>query len=204
MTKSVSAKVGVSLVLTAVLCALSYMLWDRPLLDVIRNLPPSYVHLGRHVSILGRGEWYWAAGLSVVAAFWFIRRNHMFFHAALYFCLSLALGGILSTALKFVLGRCRPCLFLQSGSYGFMWLRTKAAETGLPSGHCVTVAAAATALWFIYPPLRPVYLLGVAAMMSARVLAEAHYLSDVVAGTYLGIGNMGSRLHYSLFCSNNE
>ena len=187
MTRSVSAKLGVSLALTAVLCALSYVLWDRPLLEVIRHLPPSYVHLGGRVSTLGRGEWYWAAGLSGAAAFWFVRRNYRLFHVVLYFCLSLALGGILSTVLKFVFGRCRPCLFLQSQSYGFTWLGTQAAETSLPSGHCVTVAAAATSLWFVYPPLRPLYLLGMAAMMSARLLAEAHYLSDVVAGTYLGI-----------------
>ena len=103
------------------------------------------------------------------------------------FGISLAMGGILSTVVKFVLGRYRPSMLIHDGLYGFTWLGTKMAETSMPSGHCVTVAAAATALWLTYPPLRPVYALWVAAMMSARLLAEAHYLSDVVAGTYLGV-----------------
>ena len=185
--KHVLVKLGISLVITAAFFALSYVLWDRTLLGAIHALPPLWIHLGKRVSVFGKAEWYWAPGLFFAAMFWFIRRNHKLFYVALFFCLSLAMGGILSTVLKFALGRYRPCMLIHDGLYGFTWLGTRTAETSLPSGHCVTVAAAATALWFAYPPLRPVYVLWVATMMSTRLLAEAHYLSDVVAGTYLGV-----------------
>jgi membrane-associated phospholipid phosphatase len=187
VTKHLSAGLGISLAITAAFCALSYVLWDRTLLGATQALPSSWIDLGKRVSVFGKAEWYWVPGLFFTAVFWFMRRNLKFFHAAMFFCLSLAMGGILSTVVKFILGRYRPRMLIHDGLYGFTWLGTKMAETSMPSGHCVTVAAAATALWLTYPPLRPVYALWVAAMMSVRLLAEAHYLSDVVAGTYLGV-----------------
>ncbi len=187
MTKHSFAGLGISLVVIAAFCTLSYRLWDQSLSGAIHALPSLWIHLGEHISVYGRAEWYWAAGLLVAVASWLFRRNHRLVYLALYFCLSLALSNILSTVLKLVLGRCRPCLFFQSGLYGFLWLRTRAAETGFPSGHCATVAAAVAAIWFVHPPLRAVCVLWMTAMISARLLAEAHYLSDCVAGTYVGI-----------------
>jgi len=187
VTKHVLIKFGISLAITVMFCALSYVLWDRTLLGAIHALPPSWIHLGKCVSVFGKAEWYWVPGLVFAVAFWFIRRNLKLFYAALSFCLSLAIGGTLSTVVKFILGRYRPSMLIHDGLYGFTWLGTRMVETSMPSGHCVTVGAAATALWFAYPPFRPVYVLWVAAMMSARLLAEAHYLSDVAAGTYLGV-----------------
>ena len=117
MTKHVLVKFGISLAITAAFCTLSYVLWDRTILGAIHALPASWIHLGKRVSVFGKAEWYWVPGLLFAAVFWFIRRNLKLFYTSLFFCLSLAMGGILSTVL----------------------------------------------------------------------LAEAHYLSDVAAGTYLGV-----------------
>ena len=45
----------------------------------------------------------------------------------------------------------------------------------------------ATAFWFIFPKLRPIWAVAVLWMMSDRMLMEKHFLSDTIMGATLGI-----------------
>jgi undecaprenyl-diphosphatase len=86
-------------------------------------------------------------------------------------------AGAVEYTLKYVVGRPRPA----------------AAETSLsleldsfPSGHATSVFAVATALASSYPALRwPLYGLA-AAIALGRVYLARHYLSDVIAGAFIG------------------
>src|SRR6185437_8196465 len=70
--------------------------------------------------------------------------------------------------------------------FGFTWGSPHANAWSFPSGHSVTVAALAIALYAIYPPAWPAYALLALAVMASRVILDAHYLSDVIAGFYIG------------------
>src|SRR6185437_4617967 len=71
--------------------------------------------------------------------------------------------------------------------FGFTWGSPHANAWSFPSGHSVTVAALAVALYAIYPPAWPAYALLALAVMASRIILDQHYLSDVIAGFYIGI-----------------
>ena len=91
--------------------------------------------------------------------------------------LAFVTAGLIEYILKYVVGRPRPV----------------AAETlfgpeldSFPSGHATSVFAVATALASSYPAFRwPLYGLA-AAIALGRVYLGRHYLSDVIAGAFIG------------------
>lgn len=69
---------------------------------------------------------------------------------------------------------------------------SKAALMSFPSGHSAVAAGLATALWWIHPPGRLVYLTLAILASLQRVIHGWHYLSDVLIGA--GMGLMGAWL----------
>ena len=100
---------------------------------------------------------------------------------------AIALPGIFADIVKPVFGRARPVLLFRENLYGFTWVGAHANSWSFPSGHSITVAALAVSLYAIYPPLWPAYALLAVAVMASRIVLDMHYLSDVIAGAYLGI-----------------
>ncbi len=92
-------------------------------------------------------------------------------------------AGLLAQALKAVVGRTRPELWLGP----FHQART--AASSFPSGHTVGAFALAGALVFLSPSraLRVVALGLAIAVGVARVLAFRHWLSDVIASAVIGL-----------------
>jgi membrane-associated phospholipid phosphatase len=99
---------------------------------------------------------------------------------------AIALPGLLADIAKPVFGRARPELLFQAQIFGFTWSGAHADHWSFPSGHAVTITALATALYALYPPLWPAYLLVALLVAVSRVIIDAHYLSDVIAGAYIG------------------
>jgi membrane-associated phospholipid phosphatase len=91
---------------------------------------------------------------------------------------------------KFVFGRTWPLYgspsYLIDGSYGFNFFRAGPAFDAFPSGHTAAVCALAGVLWGTYPRFRVLYAAGAAAMAIALVAGDFHFLSDVLAGGFLG------------------
>jgi membrane-associated phospholipid phosphatase len=122
---------------------------------------------------------------------------------------SLAVSGLLVSVAKPLVGRLRPRLLVSEGLYGFEPLQLDFAANSFPSGHAQTVWVVASVLLLLAarlradlkavpPAARPGtrVLLGalcltvlVAATLVAlsRVLLNAHFLSDVLAGSLLGV-----------------
>ena len=59
---------------------------------------------------------------------------------------------------------------------------------GFPSSHAVVAFGAAAILSRMFPRARVVWYAAAVACAFSRLLAHAHYLSDVVAGAAIGIG----------------
>lgn len=70
------------------------------------------------------------------------------------------------------------------GSFGFTWFH---GDGGFPSGHMLVFTAFFAAVWYHFPRYRIPSVLAVLILGIALILTDYHFLSDLVAGTYLGI-----------------
>ena len=93
--------------------------------------------------------------------------------------------------MKFAFGRTWPLhghpSLLIDGAYGFNFFTANPQFAAFPSGHTASVSAIAGVLWAIYPRFRLVYAAGVTAIAIALVVSDFHFLSDVLAGGFLGV-----------------
>ena len=88
---------------------------------------------------------------------------------------------------KFVFGRVNTRVWLeQPDLYGFHWFQRRQGCEGFPSGHMVVIVTLLAVLWRLYPKQRPWCLLLGLLLGAALVATDYHFLSDVLAGAYLG------------------
>lgn len=109
-----------------------------------------------------------------------------------------AMAGLAAEAMKLLTGRLRP--EAADGFYAFRW-SLDASGKGLASSHASVAVAAALAAGLIFPRWRLVLWVFAIACVLSRVLVRAHYASDVVAGTVLGL--LAFRLVYAWDARNN-
>ena len=105
------------------------------------------------------------------------------------FCdlLAIAVSGLLSDLIKWLVGRSRPVLFTEDGAFAFQPFSVGYAHVSFPSGHATNVAAAATTMIIAAPRRIAILAIGAAALIGiSRVMVGAHYPSDVIAGAALG------------------
>ena len=95
--------------------------------------------------------------------------------------------------LKFVFGRTWPDTWVQNnpslirdGVYGFNPFHGGAGYMSFPSGHLSLTCAVVSVLWIIYPKLRPLCALVVLAVTVGLIGANYHFLSDIIAGGFVG------------------
>ncbi len=110
-------------------------------------------------------------------------RSERWLSYAVAMALAGAAAGLLAQALKVVVGRTRPELWLGAFHYA------RAGASSFPSGHTVGAFALGGVLLFASRslPLRIVALLLACAVGLARILAFRHWPSDVVASALIGL-----------------
>ena len=57
---------------------------------------------------------------------------------------------------------------------------------GFPSGHMAVFTTLAVACWLFFPKVRAACLAGIAALGVALIATGQHFLSDLIAGGYIG------------------
>ncbi len=111
--------------------------------------------------------------------------------------LAAVLGIIITDAgkvlLKSIFGRSPPAVFFSihhpgQVAYGFNWFY--AGASSFPSGHMAAACALFIVLWRCYPRGRAFYVLGAASVAATLILLSFHFLSDIIAGAFLG-GSVG-------------
>ncbi len=101
---------------------------------------------------------------------------------------SVPLAYTAKTVLQYAFGRADPRLWLAHRQrVGLHWLPGGAGFPRFPSGHRAGFMAAAAELWLRYPRFRAVYASCAVLLGSALVATNYHFVSDVVAGAYLGV-----------------
>jgi membrane-associated phospholipid phosphatase len=111
---------------------------------------------------------------------------------------SFVLGETAKSVLKFAFGRTWPEAwlfsragghnpsFIADGVYGFFPFHGGAAYASFPSGHMTAACAVMSVAWLLLPKLRPLWALLVAAAGLGLVAMDYHFVSDVIAGFFLG------------------
>jgi membrane-associated phospholipid phosphatase len=98
---------------------------------------------------------------------------------------SIPFAYLLKTLLQGFFGRRYTRSWLHNhGSSGFAWFH---GDGGFPSGHMLVFTAFFVALWHYFPRYRIPSALAVFLLAAALIVTNYHFLSDIIAGTYLGI-----------------
>jgi membrane-associated phospholipid phosphatase len=107
---------------------------------------------------------------------------------------SLAIAEAIKVQIKFAFGRTWPETwvrdnpsFIRDGVYGFNPFHGGPGFAAFPSGHMSAICAVLSVLWICYPRFRVLYALAMTTVGIGLVGADFHFLSDVIAGAFLGI-----------------
>lgn len=183
------------LLATAAVVAATYAWLDRPVAQFaharfahhaafaeLTHIPDPFVPLAV-VVFVGLGLWALCGrALSKSAA------------TALLCSISLVMAEMLKIQLKFMFGRTWPETwvqnnpsFIRDGAYGFNLFHGGPGFASFPSGHTAITCAVISVLWIAYPRWRALYALVVAAVAVGLIGANFHFLSDVIAGGFVGV-----------------
>jgi membrane-associated phospholipid phosphatase len=184
-------KIRLFLIIAWMIALAAAFLLDRPVAQWVHDHQPVDKHVRMTSEIIGvlkrPGDFRFVLFVAIALGFFHYRR----WAAAL--CLvasSLAVGAVYSLV-KWVVGRHRPVIEVAPFRFhpfaqGFpgIW-REKA--LCFPSGHSMLAFASATCLAMLLPRWR-IFFFAIALITAVeRVIENAHYLSDVVAGAGVGI-----------------
>jgi membrane-associated phospholipid phosphatase len=181
---------------TAIAVAASYLWLDRPI-SLLAHDELQRFHLFEKLSLIPEA----LTPLAVVACIVALglrglsgRPLSRFQSVVLLSGLSLAVAVVAKDQLKFAFGRPWPETwifnnpsFIRDGAYGFQPFHGGPGYASFPSGHMAMTCSVITVLWICYPAYRPAYAIAMAAVAVGLVGANFHFLSDAIAGGFLGI-----------------
>lgn len=174
-----------------VLMVAGFLLWDQPVLEAVREgAGRSWKDLARALSFYG--DFPWLLGGGVIALALSLRfRTRQWARIVTAMLLAGILAGMVSNVTKLGTGRVRPRVEeVQHGWYGprheGQWVTMQHGFQSFPSSH------AACAFGFFYPLFLSrrgagtLGLIAATAIAWSRVQLNAHHISDVAAGAFLG------------------
>lgn len=184
-----------SAALCAVLVIVSFLVLDRPISSFV------HTHIGRPHPVLfamqSVPEWLVPIATIVLVV---LGLKALFGppltrleRALLATALSLATAQFIGNELKIAFGRTWPETFvannpsfIDNGIYGFFWFHGGPGWASFPSGHTTAISSVAAAIAFAYPRLRVPCALAVLVVVIGLIGLDFHFLSDVIAGGFLG------------------
>lgn len=174
-----------SIAVASIVCSMAFI--DIPLARFIHSLETPWLRsAGEVLEELGKSHWVLGYCLVTIAIAWRSMRDVA--HRHIEFFLSVAISGIGANIIKVIACRPRPMLMLTEGitQWDPLAFRMEYLWNSFPSGHATTGLAIAISGSAAWPRLRWFFWpLGIAIAV-ARMIVDAHYLSDVMAGAMLG------------------
>jgi membrane-associated phospholipid phosphatase len=132
-----------------------------------------------------RSVGYWPLWIALAAAVWLHDRTA---RRAAFVAVSVSAAGLLGEILKILVRRDRPGV--ADGAYAFRaWSDHPFSSSGfgMPSSHSLIAFSGAAALATLFPRAAPIWYALAIGCAITRLLAGAHFLSDVIAGAIIGI-----------------
>lgn len=173
--------------LLMVLMVISYALVDRSMTLFCQDLNPEVFQVFQWITKLGKSTGYLVVFFVLFVFFTCCLRRPIAANRALFLFAAVALSGLITDLIKPLVGRLRPKLLLEANLFGFDPFRIGYEYNSFPSGHATTVFALAAALSFFFPRWRLPLFSFAAVVGLSRIIVGAHYLSDVMAGAYVGL-----------------
>lgn len=176
----------------------SFFYFDKPIayyfygLDVKNSLPVIY-----WLTKLGIGAIDITALLLLALFFRYIYKNKQFETRSWFLWLCALVPNLICLVLKMTLGRARPELLFDDHQFGFYGFHTSSQFWSMPSGHTTTVMGIVFGLCVLFPRYCIAFILFGLGIASTRVFLTDHYLSDVLATTYLTLLEIGGLLYFS-------
>ncbi len=187
----------VGLVLTLLICALSYLLFDRLAINYFLAADPSAINFFHHVTFLGDSLYSLLIGAGLYLFCRFRQQNiqddlaclalERWKLRGLFLFSAVISSGLLVILFKYLCGRPRPIKLLTENLYDFSLFETSAKMLSFPSGHSNTAVAIALVLWYLWPKSWPIGLLLAGGVILSRVVLLKHYPSDALAGAYVAV-----------------
>ena len=101
---------------------------------------------------------------------------------------ALPLAYVMKGFFKYVFGRTNTRIWLAGQARdNFHWFQGGGIYSGFPSGHMAVFTALFTTTWLFYPRSRSLSIGAMLVLAVALVATDYHFLSDVIAGAYVGL-----------------
>jgi membrane-associated phospholipid phosphatase len=172
--------------------------FDREVSQFFRTVDPRLIATARALTDIGKSDYSIWGCLIGMAVLLLQRRalketmdravNRWLFGALGFVLASVSLSGIATNILKDIIGRARPVLLEREGFYGLKPFTFEAIYNSFPSGHATTFLALAVSLGFLMPRLLKPLVVICAALATTRIIINAHFVSDVFGGAFMGGG----------------
>jgi len=196
LARGARARVLAAGLATILLVAVAMAFVDGPLAEAAKRLPGWVQAAFAFVTDFGKSGWFlWPTGIVLAAiaataspalaplsrlllAAIAVRAGFLF--------AAIAVPSLFVTILKRLIGRARPFVSEHADPFLYLPLVWRADHASLPSGHATTAFAATVAIALVWPRLRVLMLVYAVIIAASRVALDAHYLSDVIAGAFVG------------------
>lgn len=182
------------LTFTAAATLISYFWIDRPVALFANAHLHGYPIFDRMTLITG---WFPPIAVAVICIAGFTKylgwQIPKFGEALLLSSVSLIVARAAKDQLKIVFGRTWPETWVNNNPslirdnvFGFNPFHGGAGYESFPSGHSTGICAVIAVLWIYYPRFRALYVLPVLMVTVGLVGANYHFVSDIIAGCFLG------------------
>jgi membrane-associated phospholipid phosphatase len=182
--------------LAVVIFLLVMFLIDTAAINGVGQLPRWIVLFFDQITDFGKSGWFlWPLGILflVLAALPSLPRVPQRVLAAImvrvgFLFAAVGVPGLFVNVVKHIFGRARPGVGGSLDPYLFSPFSWPAAYAGWPSGHTATAFSVLVAFGTLWPRGRPLLWVYALLIAASRVVVTAHYPSDVLAGTLVGVG----------------
>ena len=184
----------------------SYFNLDIPIAKFFLSHTKTYSEIGDFISVFGESHWYIGTAIIGFVFFKYVKKNTLYSQRFLFLLYINIFSGLISLLLKQLFGRIRPWgLRGDSNEFGFLAFsnldlsfiekmklhistiaNAPTTYTSFPSGHTTTVFVLFTYMSIFFPRFIYLWFSLAFVLVSSRILANDHFLSDIFAGIFVG------------------
>ena len=178
------------LIFTLFICAAiggSFFYVDLPVAIACRTLDIQIVSVFQVITRLGDAIWYLVPTALLFLLFHYAWKREQWARWCLFVFSAVAVSGLTTDLFKWLAGRWRPKAYVHDQLYGFDFFEFGYEANSFPSGHATIIWAFCMAMTVLFPRYRLVWYILAILVSISRVIVGAHYLSDVLAGAYVGV-----------------
>lgn len=188
--ETTNARIAISFVAVIVFSVIGYFQIDIPAAIFFKGRDIRILDLFEWISVLGESTWYLLGAFVLFLYFKIVHPRPFYANRALFVFASVAVSGVVTLLIKLIFGRFRPVMFFTESLYGFNFFNPSEDMNSFPSGHAATALSLVFALSLLFPRYRfPLFCFGLLVAVS-RTVTTAHFLSDTVAGAWVGIATV--------------